>query len=145
MLFGQAALISKPSEYDLLTNWRMLVGETETKIGQEKLNDPALERILGKYSLVQIVSSYLDYIVSHYLILGDEKPQFIVGIPSTSSLSSKAARERYKKIVSDSFNSIGFPEPRFFQEPFATFQYHWNVGMSGVSTNGTNQGHCLRE
>lgn len=126
LLFGTAALVSNPDEYELIANWKLLIGKTNLQIEKESLGSPALEQVLQRYSLSDLLQAYLSYLAKEVFDGIDPKPQLIVGIPSTSNLDSKEARNRYRKLVSQALRKVGFPEPRFFPEPFATFQYHWN-------------------
>tara|TARA_B100001971_G_C18214440_1_gene552862 strand:+ start:1356 stop:1742 length:387 start_codon:yes stop_codon:yes gene_type:complete len=57
------------------------------------------------------------------------KPQTIVGIPPSTSADQIKWRKNYKKRMADIFESLEYPKPRFWPEPFAVFQYHLNLGQ----------------
>lgn len=129
VLIGNEAKIVNSDEYDLLINWKMLIGKSKSEIISLAANDDVLKRLLEKhdYRFQSVLDSFFNHVLGYIDKLSfDIKPELIIGIPVTSDYESKKWRNRYRTQISDSFVKNGFPKPKFFPEPFAVFQYHWN-------------------
>jgi molecular chaperone DnaK (HSP70) len=63
VLIGDAALNAPAEEYDLLLNWKLLLGRASAVLIQQRAESEALSRILGRYSLDQIAAIYFGQII----------------------------------------------------------------------------------
>lgn len=128
---GTDAVEANQDNNDLLIDWKILVGQPSEKINTEIAKNQSLSRALSNYgnSFQELLNQYIAYILKSVDALSlEEKPQMIVGIPVTTDFEQSSWRSRYKEQVSKAFKVNGYPEPKYFPEPFATFQYHWNRG-----------------
>jgi molecular chaperone DnaK (HSP70) len=130
ILFGEAALQSERRSYNLLVNWKLLLSMTPLQLNKERLEHPSFEQILSKYSLDDICIIYFRHILQEATkcIEFEDRPQLIIGTPTSSESASAAARSRYMRRIEAAFQKLGLPKPRFFPEPFAVFQYLWSNG-----------------
>lgn len=141
--FGYDAISSQLADsksIDLLIDWKLFVGKSSEIINSEAARNPAFARVLSKYggSFQGLLDKYIEYILKSVDKLSLEtKPQMIVGIPVTTDFETSQWRRRYKEQISRSFKLNDYPEPKFFPEPFATFQYHWN--RSDIYDSGEHQ------
>ncbi len=127
--FGNDALASKTDEYYLLVDWKLLLALPEGKLHQERTRNSDLDRILEQRSLADVTKLYFEWLLSKVRganSLFKDQPQCIVGIPASLDTLSEAARKRYRDYIVAAFRALGFPDPRFFPEPFAVFQNHHN-------------------
>ena len=132
LLFGNEAINADPDDYDLLIDWKVLVGKTQAEIAERATSDEDLHRVLGrqKNGIQSILNSYIKHICDRLntASLFEESPEIIVGIPVTADYEKKKWRDRYKLHISNAFKAAGYKKPHFFPEPFAVFQHHWNNG-----------------
>jgi molecular chaperone DnaK (HSP70) len=128
LLFGQDALRSRPTDWDLLLNWKLLLGKNAALLNKERAENDSLSRIIDRHSLDEIACRYFAHIFDQITknTKAAEKPQIIVGIPGVAEGTRGDWRNRYRDTIERAFRRLELPTPRFFPEPFAVFQYHWN-------------------
>jgi hypothetical protein len=124
LLFGQEALVSSSVDYDLLINWKLLLGKNLALLNKERAENDSLSRILEHYTLEDLACAYFRHVVDRIIAnVGiTEKPQFIVGIPAVADNLRGDWRARYKASIETVFTKLDLPAPRFFPEPFASRQ-----------------------
>ncbi len=130
-LFGSAAN-SHRNDSHLAINWKLLVGDQKTKVQAKIASDQELAAALLPFG--SSVQGLLNAFVRHVLSSikreeFSELPQILVGVPVTEGFDDPKWRQRYKDHISEAFRSAEFPEPKFFNEAFATFQYYYNRGV----------------
>jgi Fic family protein/actin-like ATPase involved in cell morphogenesis len=127
ILVGQSALDAPPDAYDLLLNWKLFLGKNSSALMKQRAEDTSIGRILEKYSPEDIATAFFREVLKRIIAstTAAEKPTVIVGIPVIMDGTTQW-RSRYKKTVENAFKRSNLPAPRFFPEPFAVFQYHWN-------------------
>jgi molecular chaperone DnaK (HSP70) len=124
---GESALAASSDDYDLLLNWKLYLGKSRASLGKERAENESLSRILDRWSLEDIATSYFEFLRDKIrrTTAAMEKPQFIIGIPAITDAGTDW-RARYKRTIERAFDRSELPPPRFFPEPFAAFQYHWH-------------------
>jgi len=130
MRFGIDAIEAPTSEYDLLVNWKLLLGKSRAEIQRERANNAALRNSLELMPIERVVAAYLESVLNtakSQLGLIDQ-PQLIVGIPVLSGEGAASWRSQSKRMIEAALAIAGCPKPAFFPEPFAVFQYHRNRG-----------------
>jgi molecular chaperone DnaK (HSP70) len=127
---GTDALEASSTGYDLILNWKLLLGKTRAEISKERSNYAGLRRALDSMSLEQLAGKYFQSIitVAESQLGLIEHPQLIIGIPALSGEGAASWRSQYKRTVEAALKIAGYPKPAFFPEPFAVFQYHRNRG-----------------
>ena len=130
-LFGSDA-DSHRNDSHLAINWKLLVGDSPAKVQAQIADDQELAAALRPFG--NSVQGLLNAFVKHVLSFikreeFSELPQILVGIPVTEGFDDPRWRQRYKEHISEAFRSAEFPEPKFFNEAFATFQYYYNRGV----------------
>src|SRR5262245_17291614 len=127
MLFGKPALSAPPERYDLLLNWKLLLGKSPAALSKERAEHESLSRILDRYSLEEVASQFFGSLFERMreATSAGETPHAIIGIPAITDTTNDW-RLRYKRTIEHAFARRGLPSPKFFPEPFAVFQYHWN-------------------
>lgn len=126
------------SEVEVLLNWKMLLGQSAAEIQAHSLNDPFFGSILTKKAFLELAKEFFRHVVQKTVVntKSADVPQFIVGIPAIPEKEGNW-RTNYQRNIKEIFSALGYPEPRFFPEPFAVFQHHWNKG--NIKEQGEHQ------
>jgi len=127
VLIGDEAEAADTEQFLILKNWKMLLGETKSRqlILAHERNDAILKDILATQTIKDVATEYFSHLLAkikaHNAISGN--PQFVIGIPPMATTETSQWTRLYKGSITDVFRKLGYPDPKFFPEPFAVFQY----------------------
>ena len=139
-LIGGDATDVEESSFLRMRNWKMLLGKSKAELQAELATNTDLSKLLSKMSLEELATEYFQKMLQETIEDQPEiasRPQVIMGIPPAASDVQLRWRSNYKKQIESIFQKMGYPKPKFFPEPFAVFQYHWNNGE--IEDNGKQQ------
>jgi len=112
VFIGEAALSAPPEDYDLLLNWKLLLGKSTAELLRETTENEALSRILSRLSLDRIAVTFFGALIKlvREKTAAAENPHVIIGVPAVADTTSDW-RHRYKRTMEKAFAQLLLPAP----------------------------------